>query len=574
MLASLKFHWRFAVVAAFLMLLFAVLVIRMMLIQVVDIDGGLSFLQGQGKARTVRMETIPANRGMITDRNGQPLAVSTPVVTIWANPKKMQASPEQIRQLAKLLEQPYQRLHKKLQRYKNKQFVYIQRKISPALAEAVFALKISGIYGREEYRRFYPAGEVTSQLLGFTNVDNVGQEGFELAYDSWLQGSDGSRKVVKDLFHRTIKVINHIEEAKPGNDLVLSIDLRLQYLAYKELKSVVKHHRADGGTAVILDVHSGEVLAMVNQPSFNPNDRRNMEIASVRNRALTDVFEPGSTVKPIAVMAALESGKVHAHSKIDTRPGYVKVGRKTLLDPVNYGVIDVTKVITKSSQVGMTKIALSLDQETIPGMYMRMGFGQYLQTGFPGERTGRLPERTKWRPIERATLAFGNGVSVTALQLAQAYAIMANHGEKIPVSLLLQDEIPASEKVVDAQYADAVLEMLKTVVKPGGTAKKAQTESYSVAGKTGTSHKVGRRGYEDGKYLSLFAGMAPADNPRLVAVIVVDDPKGKEYYGGEVAAPVFSKIMSGSLRMLNVVPDKLTTNSPSAVSRSNYVAGR
>ena len=568
MFASMKLHWRFWMIAAFLMLLFVVLVIRMMLIQVVDVDGGLTFLQGQGDARTVRMETMPANRGMITDRSGRPLAVSTPVVTIWANPKKMQATPAQLRQLAKLLDLPYQRLYKKLQRYKNKQFVYIQRKISPALAEAVFALKISGIYGREEYKRFYPAGEVTSQLLGFTNVDNQGQEGFELAYDSWLQGSDGSRKVVKDLFQRTIKVLNHVKEAKPGNDLMLSIDLRLQYLAYKELKQAVRHHRAEGGTAVVLDVRTGEVLAMVNQPSFNPNDRSNMKISSVRNRALTDVFEPGSTVKPLAIMAALEAGVVKPHSKIDTRPGYVKVGRKTLLDPVNYGVIDVTKVITKSSQVGMTKIALSLDQDTIPGMYSRLGFGQYLQTGFPGERSGRLPGRTKWRPIEQATLAFGSGVSVTALQLAQAYATMAYQGKRRPVSMLLQDEIPAAEQVVDAQYAQAVVEMLKTVVKPGGTARKARTDAYSVAGKTGTSHKVGRRGYEEGKYLSLFAGMAPADDPRLVAVIVVDDPKGKEYYGGEVAAPVFSKIMSGSLRMLNVAPDKLI-----AESKNSYVAG-
>ena len=561
-LASLKSQWRFLVIAVFLSLLFIVLVIRMMMIQVIDVDGGLAFLQGQGDARIVRTETIPANRGMITDRNGKPLAISTPVVTIWANPKNMQADAAQIKSLAKLLEIPAKKLQAKLQRYKKKQFVYIKRKVSPAMAESVFALKIKGVYGREEYSRFYPAGEVTSQLLGFTSVDNKGQEGFELAYDEWLLGHDGSRKVVKDLFQRTIKVLKHIEEPKPGNDLVLSIDLRLQYLAYRELKTAVKHHRADGGSAVILDVVSGEVLAMSNQPSFNPNDRRNMKIASVRNRALTDVFEPGSTVKPLAVMAALEAGKIKAHTKIDTRPGYVKVGRKTLLDPVNYGVIDVTKVITKSSQVGMTKIALSLDSETIPAMYSRLGFGQYLQTGFPGEVNGHLPGRTKWRPIEQATLAFGNGVSVTALQLAQAYAVLANDGIKKPVSMLLNDEDLPGEKIVDAHLANAVVDMLKTVVLPGGTAKKARTQSYTVAGKTGTSHKIGRQGYEDGKYLSLFAGLAPADNPRLVAVIVIDDPKGKEYYGGEVAAPVFSKIMSGSLRMLNVAPDKLSMLKP------------
>lgn len=569
MLASIKNHWRFVLIAVFLMLLFWVLVVRMMMIQIVDVGGGLTFLQGQGDARIIRSEVIPANRGMITDRNLQPLAVSTPVVSLWANPKKMEASEQQIRQLAELIGQSYSSLTKKLKRYRNKQFMYLQRKVSPSLAEAVFNLKIKGVHGKEEYRRFYPAGEVTSQLLGFTGVDNNGQEGFELGYDDWLQGEDGSRKVVKDLFQRTIKVLDVIDEPKSGGDLALSIDLRLQYLAYKELKAAVKHHRADGGTAVVLDVKTGEVLAIVNQPSFNPNDRSNMEIASVRNRALTDVFEPGSTVKPLAVMAALETGKYSPKTIVDTRPGYVKVGRKTLLDPVNYGVIDVTKVITKSSQVGMTKIALSLNEETIPGMYARLGFGQFLQTGFPGERSGRLPARSQWRPIERATIAFGNGVSVTALQLAQAYATVANHGIKTPISLLRLDKDAAGERVVDGELAQAVVEMLKTVVKPGGTAKKARTEAYSVAGKTGTSHKVGRGGYEDGKYLSIFAGIGPADSPRLVSVVVVDDPKGKEYYGGEVAAPVFSTIMAGSLRMLNVTPDKLIEKSV-----HHYVAGQ
>lgn len=569
MQSFIKNYWRFMLIATFLMLLFGVLVVRMMMIQIIDVYGGLTFLQGQGDARIIRSEVIPANRGMITDRNSQPLAVSTPVISLWANPKTIEASEQQLRDLAQLIGQPYAKLNKKLKRYKNKQFMYLQRKVPPSLAEEVFRLKINGVYGKQEYSRFYPAGEVTSQLLGFTGLDNNGQEGIELGYDDWLQGDDGTRKVIKDLFQRTIKVLDVIDEPKSGGDLALSIDLRLQYLAYKELKAAVKHHRADGGTAVVLDVKTGEVLAMVNQPSFNPNDRSNMDMASVRNRALTDVFEPGSTVKPLAVMAALETGDFKPHSTIDTRPGYVKVGRKTLLDPINYGVIDVTKIITKSSQVGMTKIALSLDEEVIPGMYSRLGFGQYLQTGFPGERSGRLPARSKWRPIEQATLAFGNGISVTALQLAQAYATVANDGIKKPISLLRIDKVVDGERVVDEQLAHAVVDMLKTVVKPGGTAKKAVTDSYSVAGKTGTSHKVGRGGYEEGKYLSLFAGIAPADKPRLVSVVVVDDPKGKEYYGGEVAAPVFSSIMAGSLRMLNVAPDKLIES-----SAQHYVAGR
>ncbi len=566
---SIKHQWRYLLILSFLLLLFLVLVARMMMIQVVDVDGGLTFLQGQGEARTLRKETIPANRGMITDRYGKPLAVSTPVVTIWANPKKLKISDHEAVVLSRLLDLSKDKLLAKLKRYRNKQFVYLKRKISPALSDQVLALGLEGVYGKQEYSRYYPASEVTSQLLGFTNVDSVGQEGIELAYDTWLQGFQGERTVVKDLFQRTIKVIDYQKEPRAGKDLALSIDLRLQYLAYRALKSAVKRHRAEGGSAVILDVKTGEILAITNQPSFNPNDRRSMKIDAVRNRALTDVFEPGSTVKPIAVMAALESGKFNPHSKINTHPGYVKVGRKTLLDPIDYGVIDVTKVITKSSQVGMTKIALALDQETIPAMYARFGFGQYLQTGFPGESNGVLAQRSKWRPIEQATLSFGNGVSMTAVQLAQAYAILANKGIKKPVTLFAEGVEQEGERVVDEALAESVVDMLKTVVKPGGTAKKAMTDAYSVAGKTGTSHKVGRRGYEDGKYLSLFAGLAPAENPRLVAVVVVDDPKGKEYYGGEVAAPIFSEIMAGSLRMLNINPDKL-----SSLAANHYIAAR
>ena len=568
MIDVIKKEWRFAVIAVFLLLLMSVLIARMLMLQVVDVDGSVTFLQGQGDARTLRVEEIPAHRGMITDRNGKPMAVSTPVVSLWANPKYFDATEEQIQILATHLEYSAYELKERMSHYKGKQFVYLKRYLSPDEAESILSLRIRGVYGQQEYRRFYPAGEVASHLTGFTDVDDKGQEGFELAYDEWLQGQSGSKQVIKDLYQRTLKDIKQIDEPKPGKDLALSVDLRLQYIAYRTLKAAVSKHRADAGSVVVLDVKTGEILAMANQPAFNPNDRSNMDIASVRNRALTDMFEPGSTVKPITIMAALESGKFTPDSKIDTRPGYVKVGKKTLLDPINYGVIDVTKVITKSSQVGTTKIALALEQDAVRDAFYRMGLGQYVGLGFPGEGTGYLPNRENWKPIERATFAFGHGVSVTALQLAQAYSVFANEGIKRPVSLIKLDEPAVGEKIVSADIAEDVVEMLQTVTGSKGTAKKAVTDAYSVAGKTGTSHKVGRGGYDSSKYISIFAGIAPVDNPRLVTVVVVDDPKGKEYFGGEVAAPIFSDIVSESLRILNVTPDLLS------IDQSKLVAAR
>ena len=561
MIAMLKKEGRFLLVAFCLLLLLAALVVRMLMLQVFDVYRGVGFLQGQGDARTVREEVIPAHRGMITDRFGQPLAVSTPVVSIWVNPRHLNITEEKLPKLAKAVGSSEFALKEKFSRYKNKQFVYLKRHMSPMQAEEILSLQIKGVYGQQEYRRFYPAGEVAAHLVGYTSIDDEGQEGFEFTYNEWLQGHAGSKQVVQDLFRRTIKNLKQIKEPKPGKNIALSIDLRLQYLAYRSLKSAVKRHRADAGSAVVLDVETGEVLAMVNQPAFNPNNRSAMKIESVRNRALSDMFEPGSTVKPLTVVAALESGKYTPHTKIDTRPGYIKVGKKTLLDPVNYGVIDVTKVITKSSQVGITKIALSLEQEKLHEVFYRVGLGQYVGTGFPGESTGHLPNRSNWKPIERATFAFGHGVSVTALQLAQAYGVLASGGIKKPVSLIRLDEVVDGEQVVSKKIANDVVDMLETVVGPKGTAKKAVTDAYSVAGKTGTSHKVGKGGYESSKYMSIFAGLAPVGSPRLVAVIVIDDPKGKEYYGGEVAAPVFSEIMSDSLRVLNVAPDKLNHNS-------------
>lgn len=570
MIALLKKKWRIWVVLVFLAGLLLALLVRLSLLQVFDVDRGVTFLQSQGDARTIRSETIAASRGMITDRNGQPLAVSTPVVSIWVNPRQLHSAAKELLQhpeknqqfqhnlvrLAGLLQFSQKELKTKLDNYKDKQFIYLRRQLSPQEAEKILTLNIPGVYSRQESRRFYPAGEVTSQLLGFTNIESVGQEGLELAYDEWLQGHNGKNTVIKDLHGRTIKALATIEEAKPGKDLALSIDLRLQHLAYRTLKEAVVHHRADAGTAVMMDVATGEVLAMVNQPAFNPNNRSSITPASVRNRAMIDTFEPGSTAKPFTLLAALESGKYTPYTKVDTNPGYIRVNNKTLLDPVNYQVLDVTGVLVKSSQVGTTKIALTLQQEAVSETFSRVGFGQYSGVGFPGESAGMLPGRSRWSNIERANFAFGYGFTVTALQVAEAYSVFANGGIKHPISLLKKEAANDGKRIVEEKYARQISAMLEQVTGPKGTAKAANLELYSVAGKTGTAHKVGGGGYESGQYMAYFAGFAPAKDPRIVIVVVIDNPKGREYYGGEVAAPVFARIAADSLRILNVAPDK------------------
>ncbi len=572
MISFLKQQWRLMVGAVFLLILCSVLVVRMLKIQVLDVEGGSEFLQYQGDVRTIRNVTVPAHRGMITDRNGQPLAVSTPVLSVWLNPQHFQGSANDVLKLSKALGVSHNKLKDKLERYKSKQFVYLKRHMSPEKAAQVFALGLRGVYSKKEYQRFYPAGEVAAHLVGYVNIDSFGQEGFEYSYDSWLQGEPGSKQVVKDLYQRTIKNVKQIKAPKMGKDLALSIDLRLQFIAYKALKEAVSYHRADAGSVVVLDVETGEVLAMANQPAFNPNDRSKIDINAVRNRAVTDVFEPGSTMKPITMMAALESGKYDINSQINTSPGYVKIGRKTFLDPVNYGTIDLRKVLAKSSQVGTVKIATTLKQEELYGAFYRLGIGQYLGTGFPGESTGYLPNKSNWKPVEQAAMGFGAGVSVTALQLAHSYSIFANKGIKKPVSLMRVDnkDDVLSELVIETSIATDVSEMLAAVTSKMGTATKANTQYYNVAGKTGTSHKVGQGGYQSGSYMSFFAGYAPQENPKIVTVVVVDDPKGREYYGGEVAAPVFSQVVANSLRVLGVTPDKL---SPLALSYASQQEG-
>jgi cell division protein FtsI (penicillin-binding protein 3) len=548
-------RWRYSLLVMVLFALPAAALWHIAGLQVLDgVDKGYEFLQGQGNARTIRTESIPAYRGVITDRRGEPLAVSTPVVTLWANPQVVDSSAEGLKQLAKKLSMSHKDLQKRLARYANKEFMYLARQLPPEQADEVLSLEIPGVYGQGEYKRFYPAAEVASQLVGFTNIDDRGQEGMELAFDELLTGVPGAKNVLKDLKGRVIKDLALVQSEKPGQNLELSIDLRLQYTAYRELKAAVAKHQASSGSVVVVDVRTGEVLAMANQPSFNPNDRSQLSSDALRNRAITDLVEPGSTMKPLTVLAALESGKFSPETIIDTNPGYIRVGRKTFLDHRNYGEIDLTTLLVKSSQVGTTKIALQLEPEHIRDMFFRVGLGQSPGTGFPGESPGSLPQHRKWRPVERANFAFGHGLSATALQMAQAYAVLASNGVKRPLSLLKTESIPEGERVVEEALVLKVREMMSHVTRTGGTGTRAAIPSYEVAGKTGTVHKVGKYGYEKNRYVAMFAGMVPAENPRLVTVVIVNDPQGGKYYGGEVAAPVFANVTADALRMLKIPP--------------------
>ena len=514
------------------------------------------FLQDQGDRRVIRVAEIPAHRGIIKDRNGEPLAVSTPVVSLWANPKQLMTAPEQWVVLAANLGMNVDALTRKLEANRNKQFIYLKRHLSPAVAEQILDLKIPGVHSQEEHRRFYPAGEVASHLVGFTNIDEQGQEGLELAFDSALKGEPGKKRVIKDLRHRVVKDVGLIASAAPGKDITLSIDLRAQYLAYRELLTAVLDYKAVSGSAVAVDISTGEVLAMVNQPSYNPNNRSRNDVPNFRNRALTDVFEPGSTMKPFTVAAALSTGDWQPHSELDTSPGFMRIGQNSIRDMKNYGQIDLTTVLVKSSNVGATKLALSMAPETLSQLFRELGFGQSTGVGFPGESTGYLPSKERWRPIEIATLSYGYGLSVTSLQLAQAYATLGSGGIQRPLSLLKVEGEVAGKQVLDPVVARQVIRMMEGVVSDEGTAHKAEVPGYQVAGKTGTVHKITEHGYDPHRYMALFAGVAPAKDPKIALVVIIDDPKGNAYYGGQVAAPVFSRVMAGLLRVQNVPPDK------------------
>jgi cell division protein FtsI (penicillin-binding protein 3) len=520
------------------------------------------FLQSQGDARTIRTVPLVANRGVITDRNGEPLAVSSPVRSIWVNPQEIGSQANSIQRLASELALDVDALRESIARNSSKEFLYIKRRLAPAEADRILDLKIDGVYGQQEYQRFYPQGEVAAHLVGFSNVDDVGQEGLELTYDDWLRGVPGRRQVIKDRRGHIIEELNTIQTAQPGKNLELSIDFRLQNLAYKELKAEFLTRRAKSASIVVLDVDTGEVLAMANQPSYNPHNRSSLNDFSVlRNRAITDVFEPGSPVKAFTVTAALESGRYTPNTVIETSPGWMMVNGKEVQDILNYGTLDLTRVITKSSNIGASKIAFDIGPEAIRSVLERVGMGQLSGTGFPGEQGGVLPNHRSWSRIETATFSFGYGLSTTALQLAQAYSVFADDGIRKPVSLLKLDEdglqaLPR-EQVIDKNISNQVLAMLETVVDParGGSARDARVPFYKVAGKTGTVHVVGEHGYEENLHNSLFVGLAPASDPKLVIVVIVNEPKGDEHYGGQVAAPVFARVASGAMRILNIAPD-------------------
>lgn len=515
------------------------------------------FLQAEGQRRFLREVEMPAHRGMIYDRLGVPLAISTPVDSIWANPRKLTADSRELAPLAELLEVDLDSLRRKLAGRSNRGFVYLKRRVSPDVAEAVMALGLPAVSLQREYRRFYPSGEITAHLLGFTDVDDQGQEGLELAYNDWLDGATGSKLVLKDALSRIVKDVERIREAQPGKDLYLSIDRRIQYLAYRELKAAVLEHKAKSASAVVLDARTGEILAMVNQPAYNPNGSRSNKGGRLRNRAYTDVFEPGSTIKPFTVAAALQSGQYTPDTEIETSPGYMRIGKYTIRDTHNYGLIDVSTVISKSSNIGASKIALSLPMDDLSGLLWRAGFGQPTEASFPGEAAGQLPELQRWSKVDLAALSYGYGLSVTPVQLAQAYTVFAGDGVLRSATMLKQDKVPEGKQVLSPEIARAVRTMMEAVVSTEGTAVRASIPGYRVAGKTGTIHKSQAGGYSSDRYVSVFAGVAPASDPRLVMVVVVNEPRAGKYYGGLVAAPIFSKVIGGALRLLNIAPDDL-----------------
>ena len=542
---------RWYLVAAGVVVLAAGLIWR-----VVDLQLNHSaFLNEEGDARHLRIEKIPAHRGMLLDRNGEPLAVSTPLASVWVNPKKLVDSRARWPELERALALDPGSIEQVIEGRGARGFVYVRRHVDPSVAEAVGALGMKGVHLKPEYRRYYPMGGAASHVLGFTGIDDAGQEGLELAFDDVLSGESGARRVVKDRLGRIVENLERIRPAYPGRDVVLSIDRRIQSLAYRALRQGVRRHRARAGSAVVLDTRTGEVLAMANLPSFNPNDRGDRSSRRFRNRAVTDLLEPGSTVKPFTVAAALQAGIVRPDSVLDTRPGFMKVGGHTIFDVRNYGVIDVRKVIKKSSNVGAGKLALELPPDDLWRMFHRAGFGVPTGSRFPGEAPGTLSDSGSWRKVHRVTLSYGYGLAATPLQIARAYAAFGNGGLLPEVRFVKAGAGSSASRAMPASVAGQVLGMLEEVVEPGGTALRARVDGYRVGGKTGTTRKSEAGGYSQDRYHSAFAGLAPMSDPRLSVVVVIDEPGGGAYYGGVVAAPVFSNIVEGSLRVLGIAPD-------------------
>lgn len=548
---------RLVIVSLFFGLVLIALIWRMYDLTVED----RQFLQGQGNARSLRTVDIPAYRGMITDREGAPLAVSTPVKSVWINPKNFQPTTEQLNKLSQLVELTPKQISQLAGHESSREFLYLRRQLMPSLANKIENLKIPGVNFQEEFKRFYPQGDSTAQLIGFTNIDDDGIEGLELAYQNWLMGLNGKKKVVKDRLGRIIEVLDLIKEPRPGNDLRLSIDRRIQYFAYNALQDTVKKYSAKSGSIVVLDARSGEVLAIVNSPSFNPNVRSHYTPEYYRNRAITDVFEPGSVMKPFSIASALESGQFTKESIIDTRPSWMMVEHHTIRDGRNYGVLDVTGVLQHSSNVGVTKMVLASPPEQLINILRRCGIGQRTESGYPGESEGSIVRAKEANRFVLATLGFGYGMSLTTLQLAKSYLIFANEGKIMPVRLLHYDNPPEYHQVINPEIANQVLTMMEAVVAVDGTGQRAKVPGYRVAGKTGTARIAGKHGYEADRHVASFVGIAPVSNPRLIVAVVIQDPSQGGYYGGMVAAPLFAKVMGAALRMLDVKPDDETRKS-------------
>lgn len=545
---------RLVTVSVFFSLLLLILIWRMVDLTVLH----RQFLQGQGNARSLRTVDIPAYRGMITDRHGAPLAISTPVESVWVNPKEFSSDKEQFMSLVAYLHLTPKQLSRKIvnAEKENREFLYLQRQLPPALSKEIEALKIPGVNFQKEFKRYYPDSDSISQLLGFTNVDDQGLEGIELAYQDWLRGIVGKKRVIKDRLGRIIEELNVTKEPRPGRDLVLSIDRRLQYLAYSELSKTVEEFAAKSGSVVVVDTENGEILAMANVPSYNPNSRGRYDKDTYRNRAVTDTFEPGSVIKTFSIASALETGLFTPSTIIDTNPSWMTVHGRTVRDIHNYGVLDVTGVLQHSSNVGVTKMVLASPPEQLIGLLQRSGFGQRTESAYPGESEGNIVKVKDANPFVLATISFGYGLSVTALQLAKAHMIFANQGKLIPVTLLYNDPPTAGIQVIKPETAQQVLSMMEAVLGKDGTGKAARVPGYRVAGKTGTARVAGKDGYKDRKYTASFIGIAPVSKPKFVVVVIIHQPSRKGYYAAAVAAPLFSKVMTGALRLFNIPTDE------------------
>ncbi|EGR0787047.1 peptidoglycan glycosyltransferase FtsI [Vibrio vulnificus] len=553
--ASLLIRWRFHLVLGFVFLAFAALVVRLAFIQVIEPDN----LIREGDLRSIRVKALPSARGIISDRNGEPLAVSVPVEAVWADPvtifkEKALDNKQRWYALADVLGLQREELIERIERNESRRFIYLQRQVSPAMANYIRELKIPGVGLKSESRRYYPAGEVSAHLVGVTGIDGHGLEGVERSYDNWLTGEAGKQTIRKDRYGRVVENIAY-EDRQEGKSLELTIDQRLQAIAYRAIKQAVADHRATSGSAVMLDVKTGAVLAMVNAPSYNPNNRSDWQSYKMRNRIITDSLEPGSTVKPFVILAALENGVATKDTVIDTGNGILQVGGSRVRDTSKVGKADLTEILKKSSNIGVTKLSMEMPVEAILGMYNSVGLGEPSGLNLVGEVTGIFPTRSRWSPIERATLSFGYGLSITPIQLAHAYATLGNEGMYEPIHIIKSNDRDMAKQVVSKQHAREVLNMLETVTQKGGSARRAAVPGYRVGAKTGTSRKATAGGYSD-EYITYTAGVAPVSDPRIALVVVVNEPQGDDYYGGSVASPVFSEIMKGALQILNVAPDE------------------